>query len=153
MSDAEEPSGETNPDHREAGREVKDFAKALRHGFPISDEYREFGMKAIRRLLESKSERNVGNALRALALFNEQNIKAEKLELQKLAMGAKAPTPAENNEPAAIREAIRQLDAEAKKAIEDRERDRLAAAYSGALRDARERGEMAAGPAPPEDRP
>lgn len=148
----QEPIEPTNPDYREAGREVKDFAKALRHGFPISDEYREFGMKAIRKLLESKSERNVGNALRALAVFNQQNINAEKLELQKLVLGAKAPPPVEDNEPAAIREAFRQLDSEAKKAIEDRERDRLAAAYSGALRDARERGEMAAGPAPAEDR-
>lgn len=84
MSDETAPPGETNPDHREAGREVKDFAKALRHGWPISDEYRDASVKACMRiLLSSKSERNRLNAIKALGLLGKQNIDAEKLELQK----------------------------------------------------------------------
>lgn len=150
MSEQDTPEP-TNPDHREAGREIKDFMKAVRHGWPLTDKYKEFGMDAILKGLQSKSPRNRHNAVKALALLNQQNINAEKLELQKLAMGAKEPPPPESNEPVAFREAMKQLESEARKAIEDRERDRLAAAYSGALRDARERGEMAPGPAPAED--
>lgn len=134
----------TNPDHREAGREVKAFGMALRHGWEISDDYRKAAMEQVHAILTtSKSPRNKLNAAKVLLLANKQNMEAEQLE-------KKSPT-AENNDGAALREAMRQLDDEARQAIEQRDSEHLAAAYPGALRHAREQGTMAPGPAPAED--
>jgi hypothetical protein len=77
--DAEQPS-DANPDHREAGREVKRFAQSLRNGYEISDEYRKASVEACYRILaSSKSERNRLNAVKALALLDRLNITADKL--------------------------------------------------------------------------
>jgi hypothetical protein len=124
MSDDAEPPSATNPDHREAGREVKDFAKALRNGWPISDKYREASVETcIRILTESKSERNKIQAVKALALLNGQNLAAEMKLLDK-----EQPDKHEHNGTFELRDLLTEIrtntnhaDLERQRAIEDRD--------------------------------
>lgn len=120
--------------------------RALRNHWEIPDKLKSKLLNRAAKIgLKSKSERNALRAIQVILNADKQSQAAIKLEADL------PPQQQQDTDPEAVREALRQLDRESRKALEDRERDRLAAAYPGALRDARESGSMAASEAPVED--